>query len=92
MLLDIMKIASFTDFFIICTATSNRMLDALSEAVLRTVREKHRLKGRQEGYANGGWLTIDFGVIVVHLFSPDRRDYYRLEDLWREGKILLHLQ
>ena len=91
-MLDIMKIASFTDLFVICTGTSNRMLDALSDAVLRSVHQTFNIKGHQEGNASGGWLTIDFGDIVVHLFAPDKREFYRLEDLWRGGKILLHLQ
>jgi ribosome-associated protein len=45
-----------------------------------------------EGVPEDGWLLVDFGDIIVHIFSPDRRSYYRLEDLWSDGKVLLHLQ
>jgi len=92
LLLDIQTIASFTDYFIICTGTSDRMLDALAEAVIENVRKHHRRKGNTEGTSQEGWLVIDYGTIVVHLFAPDRRDYYRLEDLWGQGKILLRVQ
>jgi ribosome-associated protein len=68
------------------------MLDALADAVLESTRTLHQTKGRREGSHNGGWLVLDYGSIVVHLLSPDRRKYYRLEELWSKGKVLLHLQ
>ncbi len=92
LLLDIQKISTFTNYFIICTGTSNRMLDALADATILGVNEKHKLKGRIEGNPDCGWMIVDFGFILVHLFSPDQRDYYKLEDLWHEGKIILHVQ
>jgi ribosome-associated protein len=90
--LDIHEIASFTDCFVICSGTSDRMLDSLADGVMRKVREIHRIHGRQEGSPEAGWLIIDFGDVVVHLFSPDQREYYQIEQLWSRGKILLHLQ
>jgi ribosome-associated protein len=92
LLLDIQRIASFTDYFVICSGTSDRMLDALADSVILSVNEKHNIKGRIEGKSRGGWMVIDFGSILVHLFSPDQRNYYELEELWHEGKILLHVQ
>lgn len=92
LLIDIQKISSFTSYFIICTGSSNRMLDALAEATILRVNEKHNIKGRIDGSPESGWLVLDFDSIFVHLFSPDQRDYYRLEDLWREGKTIIHLQ
>ena len=68
------------------------MLDALAKAVIEQVREKHRRKGHTEGSPSEGWLLIDYGSIVVHIFSPDQRKYYQLEDLWNQGKILLRVQ
>lgn len=68
------------------------MLKALSESVDEQVREKHELKARFEGIADDGWLLLDYGDIIVHLFSPNRRDYYQLEELWSSGRVLVHLQ
>ena len=68
------------------------MIDALMDAALREVRSVHRLRARVEGEARDGWILADFGDVLLHLFSPDQRDYYRLEDLWSEGRVVLHLQ
>lgn len=91
-MLDIRELADFAEFFVICSGTSDRMLRALANDVIDTVREQYQIKGRVEGQPEDGWLLIDYGDLVVHLFSPDRRDYYRLEDLWAKGKVLLRLQ
>lgn len=68
------------------------MLNALAEAAIEKARQVHDLRGRVEGDPRNGWLLADFGDVILHLFSPDRRDYYRLEELWSQGKVLLHLQ
>ena len=91
-MIDIKDIASFTDYFVICTATSGRMLSALAKAVQETFNEKDKRRGRIEGQPHDGWMVVDFGDVVVHLFSRDQRDYYRLEELWEEGKILVRVQ
>jgi len=84
-------VASFTDYFIICSGTSDRMLSSLADEVLKTVKSLIKPNPRPEGQASGGWIVVDLGDIVVHLFSPDQRDYYQLEKLWDRGKILLRL-
>lgn len=68
------------------------MLDALADSVLENMRKQYKKKGRKEGEARDGWLVVDYGDVVVHLFSPDQRDYYQLEELWSEGKVLLRVQ
>jgi ribosome-associated protein len=90
--MDLQKVASFTDYFVICTGTSDRMLDALADGALEQAREKHAAKGRSEGQSSAGWMVVDFGSVIVHLFSPETRNFYNLEELWKEGKVLLRLQ
>jgi ribosome-associated protein len=68
------------------------MLKALAEAAVDEVRKTYHLRGRVEGEPREGWVLVDFGDIILHLFSPDRRDYYRLEELWDDGKVLVRLQ
>lgn len=90
--MDIHEIASFADFFILCSGTSDRMLDALADVVCKTADQVLDLPPKLEGESKEGWMVVDLGDIVVHLMSPDQRDYYQLEKLWERGKILLRLQ
>ena len=92
MLLDIQGISSFADYFVICSGTSDRMLNALADAASDQVKKTHGLNSRMEGQPHDGWLLVDFGDVIVHLFSPEKRNYYRLEELWSQGKVLLRLQ
>ncbi len=68
------------------------MLNALADATMETVSKKHHKKGKKQGEAREGWMVVDYGDVVVHLFSPDQRDYYDLEELWQDGKVLLRVQ
>lgn len=68
------------------------MLKALADDLSERVRKELQVRSRLEGGSDSGWILVDFGSVIVHLFSPDRRDYYRLEDLWSKGKVLLRLQ
>ena len=68
------------------------MLDALAEGALESVRKAHHKKGKKQGQARDGWVVVDYGDVVVHLFSPDQRRYYKLEELWQDGKVLLKVQ
>jgi ribosome-associated protein len=92
LLLDIKDIASFTDYFVLCTGTSDRMLDALADTTLESVQKAQKKKGRKQGEAHDGWVVVDYGDVVVHLFAPEQRKFYNLEELWEEGKVLLRLQ
>ena len=72
--------------------TSERNLKALQDAIVDEVRPQVNFKPRIEGRPGEGWLLADFGSVMVHLFSHAQRDYYRLEDLWEEAKVVLHVQ
>jgi ribosome-associated protein len=91
-LMDIHELAIFADYFVICSGTSDRMLQALADSAVEQVKRQSDRRARVEGEPRDGWVLVDFGDVILHLFSPDRRDYYRLEELWSEGKVLLHLQ
>jgi len=91
LLLDIQEISSFADYFVICNGTSDRMLDALADTAAEAAKKNHKINGRVEGGSKSGWVVVDLGDVVVHLFSKEQRDYYRLEELWSKGKVLVHL-
>jgi ribosome-associated protein len=68
------------------------MLEGLADTLIEKSKADWGIIGRREGVANTGWLLLDFGDVIVHLFSPEQRDYYRIEQLWDRGKILVRLQ
>jgi len=68
------------------------MLQALMEAAIDGVHDAHRMRPRVEGRPQDGWLLADFGDVILHIFSPDRRAYYGLEELWDQAKVLVRLQ
>lgn len=92
-LLDIRDEALFTDFFLICNGESNRQLKALAEGIAEDAKKKaEKLAWGTEGEAESGWILIDYGDLIVHLFSPETRAYYNLEELWRGAHVVLRMQ
>lgn len=76
----------------ICSGTSVRMVKALMTDVEDEVKKEFGLNPRVEGEAMAGWILADYGAVILHIFSPDRRNYYSLEELWAEAKTILRLQ
>jgi ribosome-associated protein len=81
-LLDIRRIADFTDFFVIATADNPLHMNALVDSLDKELTEEGVSLRQREGVAESGWVLLDFGDLVVHIFSRDRREYYNLEGLW----------
>lgn len=80
---DVAELLNVTDFFVIATAANNRRADAISEEVEDRLREEAGIKPiSREGIEDATWILLDYGSIVVHVFQPKERDYYRLEQLW----------
>jgi ribosome-associated protein len=91
-LIDLQEIAIFADYFVICSGSTDRMIQALVDAAIDEVKKEYHINARVEGQSEDGWMLVDYGEIILHIFSPQRRDYYRLEELWSNGKVLLHVQ
>jgi ribosome-associated protein len=84
--LDLTGISSFTDFFVICTGSSAKQNQAISDEVAIRLKKRGELPLSVEGYSQADWVLSDYGDLVVHSFTPKARGYYDLERLWREGK------
>jgi len=92
LLLDLTEASGFTDYFIICSGASERTLVALADEAVRGVKRRHQvLCGGQEGTPASGWILLDFGTVVVHLFLAAVRRYYALEELWSSARPLVHM-
>ncbi|MBP3885737.1 MAG: ribosome silencing factor [Olsenella sp.] len=86
LLLDTSRISDVCDYFLICTASSNPQMDS----VLDEIREKVRVNCNEkplslEGNAGSDWVLLDYGAVVIHIFKPEARDYFRIERLWGEA-------
>jgi len=79
-------ITILADYFVICTAGSTTQLKTLSDEVEMVLKEKGENPLRREGHRSGGWVLIDFGCVVVHLFSKEAREFYTLERLWGDAE------
>jgi ribosome-associated protein len=81
-LLDISRSASFTDFFVVATAQSPLQFNALADYLEKDLAPQGHPLRHREGTPDSGWVLLDFGDLIVHLFSPEKREFYRLEELW----------
>jgi len=82
--LDVSALTSFTDVFVLCSTSSDRHLDAVAEAIRRQVKPL-RKPLNIEGTAGGQWVLMDFGEVIIHVFTEERRTYYNLEGLWGDA-------
>jgi ribosome-associated protein len=91
-LLDLTGLTTLADAFVICSGGSERQLDAIADGIVAGLRaEKVRPIGR-EGMAISHWVLLDFGAVVVHIFTPPEREYYSLEKHWSEARTVLRVQ
>ena len=91
-LMDISAVSTFTDIFVIATANNTRQLGALVVSLDRDLRDQGIRPRRMEGTPESGWVLVDFGDAIVHVFSRDERAYYDLEGLWSPGVSVVHIQ
>lgn len=85
--LDLRDIASFTEFFIICSGTNQRQVQAIADEIQEQLKKQLDQRPiRVEGYNTAEWVLIDFGDFVVHIFEQKAREFYDLERLWRDAK------
>ena len=92
LVLDIHQLSPVADFFVICSGDNERQVRAIGREVLERLAEDGVRPERSEGNAPSGWILLDFGDVIVHVFDAEQRAFYRLEDLWAEAPTLLAIQ
>jgi len=91
-LLDTRTVCSFADYFVICTAESERQIRAIYEEVEHSLKKEGVLPTHHEGSVDSGWFLIDYGDVIVHIFATPEREYYQLDKLWSQANLVLRIQ
>lgn len=92
LLLDTHAISSISDYFVIATAESERQTKAIVDDIQKSLKKQTILPLGAEGTPESGWILLDYGSVIVHLFSPAMRDYYQLEELWEKAPVVVRIQ
>lgn len=88
MVLDLTKLPSFTDYFVICSGTSDRQVQAICDRIHRTLKEKGQFPLGIEGRDKAHWILMDYGPVVVHIFYSETREHYAIERFWGDAPQL----
>ncbi len=91
-MLDIGSVSDFADYFVILTAGSRRQLRALAEDVEHGLERSGATLHHREGTHESGWMLLDFGDVIIHLFGPEERDFYGIDQLWTRGTEIVRIQ
>ena len=91
-LLEIAALTTVADYFVICSGSSERQLNAIATGIADGLRDEGIKPVGREGSANAHWMLVDYGSVIVHVMAPPERDFYQLERLWAEAPLLLRLQ
>jgi ribosome-associated protein len=87
--LDLREYISYTDYFVICTGRSDRQVKAIHDRVAEGMKREHEMRPiRVDGTSSAQWILMDYGDVVLHIFTPEMREYYQLERLWGEAPQL----
>jgi ribosome-associated protein len=91
-LLDLGELTTMADYFVICSGGSVRQLEAIASGIIASLRDERIKPIGREGTSASHWILIDFGSVIVHVFTPPERDYYGLEKHWSEARTILRVQ
>jgi len=91
-LLDTRRVCSFADYFVICSGDSDRQIQAIYDEVAHILKREGILPHHREGTIDSGWLLLDFGDVIVHIFASFEREYYQLDKLWSQASTVVRIQ
>jgi ribosome-associated protein len=91
-LLDLAGVTTMADYFVICSGGSERQIQAIADGIIDALRAEGVRPIGREGEAASHWILVDFGAVIVHVFTPPERDYYELEKHWSEARTILRVQ
>jgi len=90
-MLAVEELTTLADYFVICEGTSERQIRAINEAILDELKKQNVAIYHKEGTPESGWILLDYGNVLAHIFTPERRSYYQLEQLWEEAPTVMKI-
>jgi len=91
-LLDLRPVDAFTDFFVVVSAESSRQINAIADGIEEELRKQAARPMHREGSADSGWVVLDYGAVVAHVFDVERRSFYQLDSVWQRAVPLVRIQ
>jgi ribosome-associated protein len=91
-LLDVRDVCSFADYFVICAGESSRQIRTINDEIEKSLKNEGVRPHHHEGTLDSGWLLLDYGDVIVHIFGTTEREYYSLDELWHQGRVVLRIQ
>ncbi len=91
-MLDVRPVSLLADYFIICSGDTERQVRAIVDQILEKADQSGLRPLHSEGTPASGWVILDYGIIIAHIFLPTQRDYYQLERLWSEAPLVVRIQ
>ena len=91
-LLDTRGVCSFADYFVICSGDSERQIKTIYEEIEHILKKEGILPHHREGTVDSGWLLLDFGDVIIHIFASFEREYYQLDKLWSQASTVVRVQ
>ena len=91
-LLDVREVCSFASYFVICSGESERQLGAIYDEIEQTLKKAGITPHHREGALDSGWMLLDFGDVIVHIFASAEREYYQLDELWEKAVAVVRIQ
>lgn len=92
LLLDIHEVTTFADYFVICSGSNRRQIQAIADAIDEQLSAQGASLLHREGDPDTGWILLDFGDVIIHILGTKEREYYDLERLWSDAKTVVYLQ
>lgn len=86
--LDLTKLPTFTDYFVICSGRSDRQVQAIADNISKFLKSQGRLALSIEGYQQGHWCLMDYGSVVAHIFYEETRAFYGIEKFWSDAPVI----
>lgn len=86
------QVCSFADYIVICSGETDRQIDAILGEITRSFKKLSIIPYHSEGNSDSGWVLLDYAGVVIHIFSRELRDYYRLENVYEKAPQLLRIQ